>query len=81
MPNIVYDRRAGIVKNKETKDKYSASDVFKVKGIAIAVLLGYLENVEELVKVIPKLTALQKEALKIQNERVLRQPDVQLLIE
>jgi hypothetical protein len=57
------------------------SNIHKVKGIAIAVPLGYLGNVEDLVVPIPKLSTVQKEVLKSKGKPVPKQLDVQLLIQ
>ena len=81
VPNIVEGRRAGKVKDKKTKEKWSASDIDKVRGIAIAVPLRYLKDPKELVKVIPRLSDKEKEELKKQEKPVPRQADVQLLIQ
>ena len=82
VPNIVESRRAGVVKDRKTKEKWKLEDMCEngVKGIAIAVPPGYTGNVEDLLVPRPKRSAEEKEELRRQK-KLPKLVDVQLLIQ
>lgn len=81
VPNIIKDRRAGTLKDEEAGTKWGWSDALAVRGIAIAVPSGYKGDVEDLVVPVPRYTAIQKEAMKLEKKPIPKQVDVQILIE
>jgi hypothetical protein len=68
--NIIKDRQAGTVKDEETGTKWGWSNALAVKGIAIAVPSGYEGDVENLVVPVLRYTAIQKEAIKLENKPI-----------
>jgi len=56
-------------------------DISRIQGIAIAVLPRYEGKPEDLVKLLPRLLGKQKDELKDQKKPILKQLDVQFLIE
>ena len=80
-PNLMRWRRAGKVKDLKTEEKWKVKDISDVLGIAIEVPLGFDGLPEDLVRLIPPLSEIQKKRLKKLGKPIPRQPDVQLLIE
>jgi hypothetical protein len=81
VPNIMKDRQVGTLKDEETRTKWGWSNALAIKGIAIVVPSEYLGNAENLVVLVEKFSAEEKIAKKKAGEPVLKQLDVQVLIE
>jgi hypothetical protein len=81
VPNIIEDRRAGTVKDKNAGTKWGWSDALAVRGIAVAVPSGYSGNAEDLVVPVQRFSAVEKEVMKKAGKPIPKQPDVQVLIE
>jgi hypothetical protein len=81
VPNIIEDRRAGTVKDKKAGTKWGWSNALAVRGIAVAVLSGYSGNAEDLVVLVQRFSAVEKEVMKKAGKPIPKQPDVQVLIE
>ncbi|KAG9242057.1 hypothetical protein BJ878DRAFT_577724 [Calycina marina] len=79
-PDLMKWRRAGKV-NPKTGKKWGVGDMVKIlPHIAIQVPPGYKGNPEDLVKLIPKISGTERDALKNAGKRIPKQPEVQMLI-
>ncbi|KAH8587305.1 hypothetical protein B0O99DRAFT_601750 [Bisporella sp. PMI_857] len=80
-PDIINWRRAGKVKNRQTKEKWNKSDIAAVLGVVIEIPPKYKGNPEDLVRLIKPLTNKEVFDLKEKGKPIPKQPEVQLFLQ